>query len=73
MRINSDYEKEMEEIHRKYNKLNHDADTALAQKKKSIDTNISKILMNRMLAEVFRFKCSETTRAAGPLGSQPGI
>ncbi|XP_026415327.1 helicase protein MOM1-like isoform X2 [Papaver somniferum] len=72
VRINSDYEKEMEEIHRKYNKLNHDADTALAQKKKSIDTNISKILMNRMLAEVFRFKCSETTRAAGPLGSQPG-
>ncbi|KAI3875495.1 hypothetical protein MKX03_031350 [Papaver bracteatum] len=72
VRINSDYEKEMEEIHRKYSKLNHDADTALAQKKKSIDTNISKVLMNRMLAEVFRFKCSETTRAAGPLGSQPG-
>ncbi|MCL7035003.1 hypothetical protein MKW94_004353 [Papaver nudicaule] len=72
MRINSDYEKEMEEIHRKYGKLHHDADTALAQKKKAFDTNINKVLMNRMLAEVFRFKCSETTRAAGPLGSQQG-
>ncbi|KAI3917087.1 hypothetical protein MKX01_003536, partial [Papaver californicum] len=72
VRINSDYEKEMEEIQRKYSKLHHDADTALAQKKKAIDRNISKVLMNRMLAEVFRFKCSETTRAAGPLGSQQG-
>ncbi|OVA18048.1 SNF2-related [Macleaya cordata] len=69
MRINSDFEKEMEEIRQKYNQLRQDADAALAQKKKVLEGNFNKVFMNRMLAEVFRFKCSDT-RAAGPLGSQ---
>ncbi|KAI3962249.1 hypothetical protein MKX01_030799 [Papaver californicum] len=56
LRIRYDYYKEVQETNKKYGKLHHDNDTALAQKKKTLHTVHNIFLMNGMLAECFRDK-----------------
>ncbi|KAI3965194.1 hypothetical protein MKX01_027685 [Papaver californicum] len=54
MRMRFDLYKELQEINKKYSKLHHDNDTALARTKKAIDTNYDKVFMNGLLAKYFR-------------------
>ncbi|XP_026420660.1 uncharacterized protein LOC113316702 isoform X2 [Papaver somniferum] len=56
MRIRFDLSKELQEVKKKYCKLHHDNESALARTKKSIDTNYNKVFMNGLLAKHFRDK-----------------
>ncbi|KAI3919096.1 hypothetical protein MKW98_016649 [Papaver atlanticum] len=56
MRMKSDYNKELQEANRKYRKLHHNNDTALAQTRKAVHANHNIFLMNALLAECFRSK-----------------
>ncbi|KAI3919097.1 hypothetical protein MKW98_016650 [Papaver atlanticum] len=55
-RIQFDCHKEVQEIYKKYSKLDYDNDTALAQTKNAMDMNYSKVAMNVMLAKYLRDK-----------------
>ncbi|KAJ4977738.1 hypothetical protein NE237_008518 [Protea cynaroides] len=72
LRLESERDKEIEEIHRKYAALLQDADTALAQKRKALDANYNKVFMNKLLADAFRSKFSEP-RATGAQGQRQGM
>ncbi|XP_026432778.1 uncharacterized protein LOC113330141 isoform X2 [Papaver somniferum] len=56
IRMKSDYDNELQAANRKYRKLHHNNDTALAQTRKAVHTNRSIFLMNALLAECFRSK-----------------
>ncbi|KAI3882321.1 hypothetical protein MKX03_007962 [Papaver bracteatum] len=56
MRMKSDYDNELQAANRKYRKLHHNNDTALAQTRKAVNTNHNIFLMNALLAECFRSK-----------------
>ncbi|KAI3853367.1 hypothetical protein MKX03_026375 [Papaver bracteatum] len=56
MRIRFDLSKELQEVKKKYSKLHQDNESALARRKKSIDTNYNKVFMNVLLAKQFRDK-----------------
>ncbi|KAI3962250.1 hypothetical protein MKX01_030800 [Papaver californicum] len=56
MRIRFDFHKEVQEIYKKYMKLDYDNDTALAQTKNAIESNYNKVAMNVMLAKYLRDK-----------------
>ncbi|KAI3852524.1 hypothetical protein MKX03_027943 [Papaver bracteatum] len=55
-RIQFDCHKEVQEIYKKYSKLDYENDTALAQTKNAMDMNYSKVAMNVMLAKYLRDK-----------------
>ncbi|KAI3859991.1 hypothetical protein MKX03_008534 [Papaver bracteatum] len=55
-RIRFDYQKEVQEISKKYSKLHYDNDTALARTKHAIDTSYNKVAINGMLAKYLRDK-----------------
>ncbi|XP_026424957.1 uncharacterized protein LOC113321256 isoform X2 [Papaver somniferum] len=55
-RIQFDCHKEVQEIYKKYSKLDYDNDTALALTKNAMDMNYSKVAMNVMLAKYLRDK-----------------
>ncbi|KAL7173695.1 hypothetical protein ACSBR2_033030 [Camellia fascicularis] len=71
--LKSDCEKEIEEIIaeicRKHEAILHAAEAAFLLKKKELDTNHHKVLMNRMLAEAYRLKCPDI-RSSGAMGMQ---
>lgn len=75
MRLKSDMEKEIEEviaeIRQKYEAKLNAEEAAFAQKKKELDTNHNKVLMNKRLADAFRSKCLE--RPSGPLQIQRAV
>ncbi|XP_028070607.1 helicase protein MOM1-like isoform X2 [Camellia sinensis] len=71
--LKSDCEKEIEEIIaeicRKHEAILHAAEAAFLLKKKELDTNHQKVLMNKMLAEAYRLKCPDI-RSYGAMGMQ---
>ncbi|GMP88905.1 hypothetical protein CsSME_00040715 [Camellia sinensis var. sinensis] len=71
--LKSDCEKEIEEIIaeicQKHEAILHAAEAAFLLKKKELDTNHQKVLMNKMLAEAYRLKCPDI-RSYGAMGMQ---
>ncbi|KAL3365354.1 hypothetical protein AABB24_010481 [Solanum stoloniferum] len=61
LRLRSDCEKEIEEmiaqIRKKYDHKLQEAEAAFLRKKKELDVNQNKVLMNKLLADAFRCKC----------------
>ncbi|KAM3375753.1 helicase protein MOM1 isoform X3 [Capsicum galapagoense] len=61
LRLRSDCQKEVEEmiaqIHKKYDHKLQEADAEFLRKKKELDVNQNKVLMNKLLADAFRCKC----------------
>ncbi|XP_042510686.1 helicase protein MOM1-like isoform X2 [Macadamia integrifolia] len=58
LRLESECDKEIEDIHRKYAALLQQSETALVQKRKALDANYNKVFINKMLAHAFRSKFS---------------
>ncbi|KAI7990761.1 Helicase protein MOM1 [Camellia lanceoleosa] len=73
LRLKSDCDKEIEEIvaeiRRKFEAKLQDAEASFLLKKKELDANHGKVLMNKILAEAFRSKCLDL-RPSGVLGIQ---
>ncbi|KAL7198220.1 hypothetical protein ACSBR2_020685 [Camellia fascicularis] len=73
LRLKSDCDKEIEEIvaeiRRKFEAKLQDAEASFLLKKKELDANHGKVLMNKILAEAFRSKCLDL-RPSGALGIQ---
>ncbi|GMG98857.1 hypothetical protein Nepgr_000697 [Nepenthes gracilis] len=69
IRLESDCEKEIEEmvaqIHRKYATKRQEAEASFLGMKKELDSNQNKVLMNKILAEAFRYKCIDYRAASG--------
>ncbi|MCD7472818.1 hypothetical protein HAX54_014187 [Datura stramonium] len=61
LRLRSDCEKEIEDmiakIRKKYDHKLQEAEAAFLLKKKELDVNQNKVLMNKLLADAFRCKC----------------
>lgn len=55
-RIRVQFEKELEELKRRYTGLLQEEECAFAQKKRILETNFIKVDMNRRLAEAFKIK-----------------
>lgn len=76
MQLKSDCEKEIEEVVAKIrqnyvNKLQA-VEALFVAKKKELDTNHNRVLMNKILADAFRSKCMDA-RAFGTPGVQQGL
>ncbi|CAN4101686.1 unnamed protein product [Withania somnifera] len=71
LHLKSDCEKEIEEmiakIRKKYDHKLQEAEAAFLRKKKELDVNQSKVLMNKLLADAFRCKCMNL-KPSGLLG-----
>ncbi|GAB4850718.1 hypothetical protein Ancab_030018 [Ancistrocladus abbreviatus] len=69
LRIESECEKEIEEvvtqIRRKYQVKRQEVEASFLQKKRELDANQSKVLMNKILAEAFRSKCIDYRASSG--------
>ncbi|KAJ8535518.1 hypothetical protein K7X08_023238 [Anisodus acutangulus] len=61
LRLKSDCEKEIEEmiaqIRKKYDEKLQEVEAGFLRKKKELDVNQNKVLMNKLLADAFRCKC----------------
>lgn len=61
LKLKSDYEKELAEmiaqLKLKYEAKRQDAEAAFQLKRKEVDTNLNRVVMNKILAEAFRSKC----------------
>ncbi|XP_037495734.1 helicase protein MOM1 isoform X1 [Jatropha curcas] len=70
LRLKSDCEKEIEEvvaqIRRKYEIKLQEVESEFILKKKELDTNQNKVLMNKILAEAFRSKCMDMKASGRP-------
>ncbi|KAF8403081.1 hypothetical protein HHK36_011175 [Tetracentron sinense] len=77
LRLKSECDKEIEEtvtqIQRKYDALQKNAEAALVQTRKALETNYNTVYMNKMLAEAFRSKCRDPRgdKAPGPQQAVP--
>lgn len=58
--------REIEEVRRKYNGFIHDAEMTFQQNLELIQTKISKVLKNLMLAEAFRLMVTDPTKSIAP-------
>lgn len=58
--------REIEEVRRKYNGFIHDAETTFQQNLELIQTKISKVFKNLMLAEAFRLMVTDPTKSMAP-------
>lgn len=65
MRLKSEFEELMAQLHRKYEDKCKELDVVFQQKKYELDKNYSKVLMNEILADAFRSKCAEPSRCNG--------
>ena len=70
LRLKSECDKEMEEvvaqIRRKYEAKQQDAEFDFLMRRKDLDTNHNKVLMNKILAEAFRSKCLDIKTSGAP-------
>lgn len=57
LRLKSDFEKELEELRRKYDVKLQELEVEFQQKKKTLDTNLHTVCVNKILADAFRSKC----------------
>ncbi|CAL0329072.1 unnamed protein product [Lupinus luteus] len=71
LQLKSDFEKEFEELHRKYEIKIKDIDVGFEQTRKKLDTDHKTVLLNKILAEAFSLKYMEV-RASGASGVQQG-
>ncbi|KAE9620565.1 hypothetical protein Lalb_Chr01g0004401 [Lupinus albus] len=71
LQLKSDFEKEFEELHRKYEIKIKEIDVGFQQTKKKLDTDHKTVLLNKILAEAFSLKYMEV-RASGASGVQQG-
>lgn len=73
LQLETDCEKEIEaavaRIHRKYESKIQEIGAEFISKKKELEINHGKVVMNQLLAEAFRSKCMDF-RASGPSGKQ---
>jgi len=58
MQLKSEFEKELEELRRKYDIKIQGIETEFKQRKTTLDTGLNVVRMNRFLADAFRSKCS---------------
>ncbi|XP_017231860.1 uncharacterized protein LOC108206162 isoform X1 [Daucus carota subsp. sativus] len=65
MRLKSEFEELITQIHKKYEDNCKDLDVVFQQKKKELDNNHNKVLMNGLLADAFRCKCMEPSTYNG--------
>lgn len=65
MRLKSEFEELMAQLHRKYEDKCKDLDVAFQLKKNELDQNHRKVLMSEMLANAFRSKCAQPSRNSG--------
>ena len=76
LRLKSDCEKEIQEvvaqIRRTYDFKLQDIEYEFLRKKKEMDDNQNKVLMNKILAEAFRTKCKDTRASSTPVRQQGG-
>lgn len=72
LQLKSDFEKELEELCRKFEIRRKEAEAELQKILKDLDTQFNIVLKNRILAEAFRAK-SLDLRASGVPGMQQGI
>uniref|UniRef100_A0A6N2M9C0 MOM1 alpha-helical domain-containing protein n=1 Tax=Salix viminalis TaxID=40686 RepID=A0A6N2M9C0_SALVM len=74
LRLKSDCEKEIQEvvaqIRRTYDFKLKDIEYEFLRKKKEMDDNQNKVLMNKILAEAFRTKCKDTRASSTPVRQQ---
>lgn len=66
LQLKSEREKEIEEVNKKYDTKAQESETEFGLRKKDLDMNYNKVLMNKVLAEAFRWKYNDT-RACGKL------
>ncbi|XP_028776897.1 uncharacterized protein LOC114733592 isoform X2 [Neltuma alba] len=59
LRLKSDGEREIEEVHRKYDIKLQENELEFQQRKKNLDTRLSLVLMNKLWAEAFSSKCMD--------------
>lgn len=72
LQLKSDYEKELEELRRKFEVKFHDAEVEFQQQRIHLDTCFKTVLLNKALAEAFRYKCMDH-KVTGASGMQQGI
>lgn len=62
MRLRSEFEELMAQLHRKFEDKCKDLDVVFQLKKDELDKKQSRVLMSKMLADAFRSKCAEPSR-----------
>uniref|UniRef100_A0A1D1XN98 Helicase protein MOM1 n=1 Tax=Anthurium amnicola TaxID=1678845 RepID=A0A1D1XN98_9ARAE len=70
-RLKLERERELDQVRRKYDSLLNDVETKFLERKKTFWILYSKVYLNRVLAEEFRLKFSES-KALGAGASSPG-
>lgn len=60
LQLKSEREKEIEEVNKKYDIKAQESETEFGLRKKDLDMNYNKVLMNKVLAEAFRWKYNDT-------------
>lgn len=66
MRLKTDFEKELEELRRKYDVKFQEIETEFKQTKMTLDTSLNAVRMNQFLADAFRSKCSTLKASCTP-------
>lgn len=72
LRLKSDFEKEYEELRRKYDNKFHEIEAEFQQTKKNLDKSLHTVLVNKILADAFRSKCMDL-KGYGALGMHQGM
>lgn len=65
MRMKFELEESIAQLRRNYEAKCKDAEAAFLWKKKELDNNHNKVLVNKILADAFRSKCVEPSRYMG--------
>lgn len=65
MRLKFEFEESVAQLRRNYEAKCKEAEDAFLWKKKELDTNHNKVLVNKILADAFRSKCVEPSRYTG--------
>lgn len=65
MRLKFELEESIAQLRRNYEAKCKDAEAAFQLKKKELDKNHNKVLVNKILADAFRSKCVEPPRYTG--------
>ncbi|KAK7261333.1 hypothetical protein RIF29_27642 [Crotalaria pallida] len=71
LRLKSDFEKEYEALRMKYDIKFQEVETEFQQTKKNLETSLSVVRMNKILAEAFKSKCM-VHKGSGAIGMQQG-
>jgi len=72
LRLKSDFEKELAELRRKYDVKFQEIEVEFQQTKKTLDTNLNTVYVNKILANAFKSKCLDL-KVSGALGVQHGM